>query len=1129
MAASSELNSRTDSDDDDGDSSTSRSSSSGGIETQISSWTYICKSFSDMLKSGDKINLDYVFKSAEQAVLNEEPVHALKLFAMGFKQICNENCDSHFTFRSRSTTDEMRQNEKPYEAYVSDFNLNLDDLIEMMCVAINQCAILITNENKTKNINGMKLNVKQCLELIINSCELLSLLKTRLICSAASLYFSLKDYQKGFQLATKAVQADSSSTLAQETYENMCCHLVERWHFAMLNDVSRNQAYQRALCEAIGKVTFNPVVCDVGSGTGLLSLIACEQGKCSQVYAIEKSSIMCMVAQDILKTNLSPELIQRVQIVNKMSTTMSVPDDMKQSADILVTETFDAGLFGEGILPTLCHAWSKLLQNTGSTKALVIPSKAELFIQAVECDYIRMENRFSSGVADIEFQNIFLCSTTGMCDPDPYTTQDLKLLPGGFRVLSQPVKFMEVDFNNPKDLMKLNKGLTQEISLTITKEGRLDALAMWFTLHLNDSVQISTHTQSNSCWEQAIFPVHAVKIQKQPESRGQKVSLNLKIDDIVHVIQCVKGGKLCMDVTSLSKRGEKMIQCYNITQPVPKFLSSVSDWFKHQVFCLSSGEIISLNNKDFYAAIIHQIKSSNKGEDVDFVHLNIGFSPLCLVALQSGYRHSLAIAHSLCHQVLLRALCRCNNIDMRRLSLVDDIDGFVNLLELSDPRDATQSSETENWKDCQVSERKKVHVLCDVVDVQGRIVENLWDQLNVLKYCLSDYTIQQVIPYQVDIYGVLIESQDLICLSRILSDENTLGYNIGSFFNKFSTRNYQGILLSTLSHSKLTEPFKIFSVSLNKIFHVQNDTLQSKSSPVFSSTSQQTTASVNVNIAVSNSVDANSSQVNNNVSCNIVNVKSSQCKERAEPSSVLQNLESQSATGSKHYLCSHNHIIETSLPSNTSQCPQCSVLTSSTPDQVSPCQSKSLEKDQTTMAAENTFIPGPNNNKNDAFRFSHFNHSVDGATIEVDSLKMSNEIDTTLNKLSSSIPSPAPIVSQNNVCHSESSPNHKPNNDVDETLLLKDDQDKGEDETNEMNQIQRLQIPVIESGNITALIYWFDLHMSPTVSISTLSYPQHWQQAAVMVPHSPSVVKGEFLDIQFKLGNSALSLSFCTK
>lgn len=50
-------------------------------------------------------------------------------------------------------------------------------------------------------------------------------------------------------------------------------------------------------------------------------------------------------------------------------------------------------------------------------------------------------------------------------------------------------------------------GLEQELVLPITTQGRVDALAMWFDLHLDSITSLSSAPEANSCWEQAIFPV----------------------------------------------------------------------------------------------------------------------------------------------------------------------------------------------------------------------------------------------------------------------------------------------------------------------------------------------------------------------------------------------------------------------------------------------------------------------------------------------------------------------------------------------------------------------------------------------------------------------------------------------
>ncbi|CAL1530876.1 unnamed protein product, partial [Lymnaea stagnalis] len=357
------------------DSGSDSSSSTDESDFQISSWTYICRSFSDLLNSGDHIDVETIYKSAEQAFLNEEPVNSIKLFSLGLKQHAAEIWSQHLGPETRKILP--------------------SNIVDHICLAINQCAIYVANEfRNSRQISIMKQSVIQALENILDLCNKLLIENTSLLCSAASLYFSLKEHKKGFKMATKAVLREPSSILAQETYENICCHLVERWHFAMLNDKSRNQAYQYALCDTIKRMVPSPNICDVGCGTGLLSLIAGEHFNCGKVFAIEKSSVMCSVANEVFDANLNKEHAKRVKVINKMSTQMSVPADMSQRADILVTETFDAGLFGEGILPTLCHAWTKLLKNESTLhRGVVIPWRAELFLQIVESEFISNENR----------------------------------------------------------------------------------------------------------------------------------------------------------------------------------------------------------------------------------------------------------------------------------------------------------------------------------------------------------------------------------------------------------------------------------------------------------------------------------------------------------------------------------------------------------------------------------------------------------------------------------------------------------------------------------------------------------------------------------------------------------------
>lgn len=70
---------------------------------------------------------------------------------------------------------------------------------------------------------------------------------------------------------------------------------------------------------------------------------------------------MAECAEKIIKNN---GFESRIKLIKKKSTEISVSEtgDMKQRANILVTEVFDTELIGEGALPTFKHAHEHLLE-----------------------------------------------------------------------------------------------------------------------------------------------------------------------------------------------------------------------------------------------------------------------------------------------------------------------------------------------------------------------------------------------------------------------------------------------------------------------------------------------------------------------------------------------------------------------------------------------------------------------------------------------------------------------------------------------------------------------------------------------------------------------------------------------
>ena len=58
-----------------------------------------------------------------------------------------------------------------------------------------------------------------------------------------------------------------------------------------------------------------------------------------------------------------------------------------------------------------------------------------------------------------------------------------------------------------KSMEKYLVGFTQEFDLTVSVNGRLDAIATWFDLHLDSDHSVTSAPGSGSCWEQGVYPV----------------------------------------------------------------------------------------------------------------------------------------------------------------------------------------------------------------------------------------------------------------------------------------------------------------------------------------------------------------------------------------------------------------------------------------------------------------------------------------------------------------------------------------------------------------------------------------------------------------------------------------------
>ena len=155
---------------------------------------------------------------------------------------------------------------------------------------------------------------------------------------------------------------------------------VARCAFAdMLHDSERNAKYSSGIKEAIETMHARGLearVLDIGTGTGLLSMLAVRHGADS-VHTCEAFGPVFLIAKKIIEKNGFKD---RIKMIPKHSTSMVLNVDMPSRANILVAEVLDTELIGEGALETYRHAFENLMEKD----CLSVPSAAGIFVQVVE-------------------------------------------------------------------------------------------------------------------------------------------------------------------------------------------------------------------------------------------------------------------------------------------------------------------------------------------------------------------------------------------------------------------------------------------------------------------------------------------------------------------------------------------------------------------------------------------------------------------------------------------------------------------------------------------------------------------------------------------------------------------------
>ncbi len=275
------------------------------------------------------------------------------------------------------------------------------------------------------------------------------------------------------------------------------------YHRTLIADRVRNAAFEAALRGVIKKgVT---TVADIGTGTGLLALMAARLGA-REVFLYETAEV-AGVAAKILKANGA----RNCHLIPCHSTEMVDPPKV----DVVVSETLGNYAFEEHIIETLADAKKRFLKPGG----VIIPRRIEQFVAPVVSDRIHRE------FAAWDATGFDLSIARAMSLNNIYV-RTLKVAE-----LLVAKAWDSVDFG--ADARSDRKG---EVSWTLKAATTVYGFAAWWNAELAPGIALSTAPDApRTHWEQLYFPLLEPIAAKAGDTVGIALRSRTSLDAGTHV------------------------------------------------------------------------------------------------------------------------------------------------------------------------------------------------------------------------------------------------------------------------------------------------------------------------------------------------------------------------------------------------------------------------------------------------------------------------------------------------------------------------------------------------------------------------------------------------------------------
>lgn len=279
-------------------------------------------------------------------------------------------------------------------------------------------------------------------------------------------------------------------------------------HERLVADAVRMNAYHAGIRRNIKP---GDVVVDLGTGTGILAMLAAQRGP-KVVHAIDHSNVITIAERVASANRFSTIAFHNISSRRFVS---------NEPVDVILHEQIGQALLDEGMVEKALDLKKRLLKQSGR----ILPGKFELFLEpaCVRGDY-RVPYLWETNFGGIDFS-----AAKSSPDNGKYKLSDRNWQVGArsaidfFLCDSSPVLAFDLnDIDEPTDIPE-----TVSASRVIRRSGRVDGFCLYFRVVFDAEVEFDTSPFSpRTDWDNLLF-----RIESREYQEGDVIAYSLAMTD----------------------------------------------------------------------------------------------------------------------------------------------------------------------------------------------------------------------------------------------------------------------------------------------------------------------------------------------------------------------------------------------------------------------------------------------------------------------------------------------------------------------------------------------------------------------------------------------------------------------